>query len=277
MTPVTGKKFTVEELNVNDLTVDRKVQRQGINLAKVDDIIRYFNPAAVGIITVSRRKLAGGQYDFVVIDGMHRVRAVRQLTDNQGSVQCHVFEDLDLAEEAQMFLDLNHTTAPRLLDKFLVQLNAEGDEGDAARDISDMLHAYGWTISHVPANGNVNAVGKLQNIYRLSKRLEAEPNLVHITIMTITRAWGNDRNGVNATILDGLARMYAEYRDRLESDRLIEVMKEYKGGPQTLHAEASQLAAMRKGTVAMAVAELLVEAYNKGRRTKVLENWRKRS
>lgn len=265
--------FTTQSLSVNVLDIDYAVQRKGLNLAKVRKIKKRFNEAALGYVTVSFRK----DHSYIVLDGMHRVQAVKEMTDNQGEVLCHVFTGLTLAEEAQIFLDKNETTAPRLIDKYLVTLNAEGEDGDVARDIRDLVGAYGWTISHIASPGHINAISALTKLYKLSKSLDAYPNLVQLTILVITRAWGNDRHGVNSTVLEGLGRMFAEYGERLDVDILIETMKAYKGGPQTLHTSAQQMASLRQGKVSMAVAELLVDEYNKGRRSKKLETWRARS
>jgi hypothetical protein len=71
--------------------------------------------------------------------------------------------------------------------------------------------------------------------------------------------------------------MFAEYGSLLETDRLITVLKEYKGGPQTLTSEASQVSALRKGKVSMGVADILVNSYNKGRRSKTLAPWTRRA
>jgi ParB-like nuclease domain. len=262
--------YTEKDIAVGDLTIDRRVQRSGYDRAKVERMVKEFNQDALGVVTVSHRK----DLSYVIIDGQHRWETVRRVTDNQGTLRCRVFEGLTIEEEAQMFLDLNHTTAPRLIDKFKVRITRQDP---AAVEIAGIIGAYGWTVSHVPANGNINAVGVLERIYKLSVKNEVEPNLVHSTILVITRAWGNDRSGAQAVIFEGIGRLLDEYRDRVDLDILIQRMKEFKGGPLTLHAEAGQLAAIRKGKVSMAVAELLVEAYNKGRRTNVLAPWRKRS
>lgn len=262
--------YTEKDLLVNELVMDRRVQRSGLDRVKVEVMVREWNPAAQGVVTVSHRK----DLSYVIIDGQHRWEAVRRLTDNAGTVLCHIFEGLTLVEEARMFLDLNRTTAPRLIDKFKVRLT---EEDPAAVEISAILGSYGWVVSAIPANGNINAVGVLERIYKLSLKGEVEPNLIQSTILVITRAWGNDRAGTQAVIFEGVARLIEEYRDKADLDVLIDKMKTYQGGPLTLHAEATQLAAIRKGKVSMAVAEILVEAYNKGRRTNVLAPWRKRS
>jgi hypothetical protein len=268
-----AEKYTEKHLHVGDLTIDRRVQRQGLNSAKVERIVKNYSPAALGIITVSFRK----DRSYVVVDGQHRVEATRRVTDNQGDLPCRVFEGLTLAQEAQMFLDLNHTTIPTQIDKFKVRLEAHSDEGDAARSISELVGAFGWTVSRTAADGHINAVTVLERMYQLSQKLEADPNLIQMTILVITRAWGNNRYGVQAPILEGLARMFGEYGSLLDGDHLIEVLQKLQGGPQTLVAEARQLAALRGWNVAMAVADKLVNEYNKGRRTKQLTVWRKRS
>jgi len=263
-----------EDLQVGDLEIDRQVQRQGLNSAKVERMVKSWNPNAQGKITVSYRHPTR---TYVVVDGQHRVEAIRRLTDNAGTVPCIVFKGLTLAQEAQMFLDLNHTTVPPKIDKFKVQQKTEGEEGDSARSIVELVGAYGWTVSRTAANGHVNAVSVLERLYALSNKIEADPNLIQVTMLVITRAWGNDRFGVQAPILEGIGRMFAEYGSLLETDRLITVLKEYKGGPQTLTSEASQVSALRKGKVSMGVADILVNSYNKGRRSKTLAPWTRRA
>jgi hypothetical protein len=270
------EKFQEMDIAVSDLELDRRVQRQGLNMNKVKRMVKKYNLGALGVLTVSYR----ADRSYVVIDGQHRVEATRIFTSNTGILKCHVFgldgDHLTLAEEAQMFLDLNDTTKPPNIDKFMVRQNTDGPDGDNAKDLAQIVGVYGFKISRVVANGNINAVTVMEKLYELSQKLGAEPNLVQATMIVVSRSWGNDRYGLQGAILEGIGRMFAEYGSRIDLDRLIEAMKNYKGGPQGLVSEAGGLAALRKGKVAMAVAELLTEAYNHGRRTKQLEAWRAR-
>jgi len=268
------ENFYEEDLQVGDLEMDRRVQRQGLNSAKVERMVKTWNERAKGRIIVSYRK---NTKNYIVIDGQHRVEAIRRLTDNEGTVPCIIFKDLSLAEEAQMFLDLNNTTIPPKYDKFKVQQETQSPEGDASRSIVELVGAYGWAVSRTAAPGHINCIDVLQRLYTLSGKIEAQPNLVQITVMVLTRAWGNDRYGMQAPILEGVGRMFAEYGSLLDTDHLIDVLKEYQGGPQTLKAEAAQLSALRKGKVAMSVAEILVGKYNKGRRKSGLSPWTRRT
>jgi hypothetical protein len=266
-------KYTVETIPVGDLIVDRRVQRTGFEFHKIEKMKANWNDDALGVITVSRRK----DRSQVILDGAHRHRVYAELTDNQGELVCHVFEGLSLAEEAEIFLALNNTTQPVLIDKFRVRI-VRGDPDAVA--IDEIVRGYSWVISRQPANHNVAAVGTLEKLYRLSEKLELEPNLVQSTMLVVTRAWGGERAGAGAVILEGIGRVIAENRAKIVLEDLINKLKAYQGGPATLHAEATQMAVLRRGRVAMAVAELVVEAYNKGRRSTgdhALPRWTRRS
>jgi hypothetical protein len=254
---VSNTDFTVVRMKVSELEVDPRIQREQMKMAKVNKIVKEYNPDAVGLITVSLRKDRG----HYIIDGWHRVEAVRRVTDNMGEVTCRVFTGLSLPEEAQMFLDLNYANQPSLLDKFRVSLAAENPR---SKYLEEITRAHGWKITVVPSNANINAVGRLENLYEYSQRIEAEPNLVELALKVITHAWGHDRHGAQAVILEGLGRLLGEHRGLINLDRLVGQLKQFKGGPEALHRKAREYASLRGLRVAMAVADIITEEYNKG-------------
>jgi hypothetical protein len=261
--------YKVEDIQVGDLQVDRRVQREAMKTKKVEDIVRAFNEDALGIVTVSRRTDRG----LYIIDGWHRTEAVRRLTDGVGTVKCHVFEGLTVPEEALMFLALNHGDRPTQMDKFKVRLTA-GDEN--AVEIDQIVRSYGWTVGSSPSRATINAVGVLERIHVAGKKLDQEPPLLEITMKAITKAWGDDRFGGQAVILEGVARLLSEHGSLIDFGSLVSRMADTKGGPRGLHSQASQFAAVRGVRVAMAVADILTESYNKGRRNRTLPPWRHR-
>lgn len=260
--------YTVEQILARDLQVDLRVQRDGLQMKKVMNIFNNFNPDAVGVITVSRRNMAGVKDDFI-IDGWHRKEAAFR-TDPDYMLTCHVFEGLTVPEEALMFLNLNYTSQPTRLEKFKVRLEADDPE---ATLINNIVTSLGWSVSPAPSNGHIQAVAALERIHALSQKVEAEPHLLDLTLRTTTKAWGMNQQASQAVILEGIARVFAEYGSRINFARLFEKLRERKGGPEALHANARQLASMRNGRTAMAVAELVVETYNSGARTKALPAW----
>ncbi|HSJ76223.1 MAG TPA: DUF6551 family protein [Gemmatimonadales bacterium] len=260
--------YTVETIPASRLKVDPRVQRDGLRFVKVTEIEKKFNPDALGVIFVSRRGSEEGEDDYI-IDGWHRDEVAKRKDPNY-PLTCHVFRGLTLVEEALMFLDLNTATTPTRLEKFKAKLAAEDE---AAKRINEICRSRGWTVSAVPQNGNVNAVAVLERIDALSMGLEAQPHLLDATLLVISRAWGQNREGVQAVLLDGISQLLAEYNGQVNLNTLYEKLREREGGPAELHNNALQVARMEKGRTADAVSDLVIKAYNKGSRSKQLPLW----
>jgi hypothetical protein len=267
------KKFTEEVLSVTELENDPSYQRP-LDVSKVQRIKRNFNVNALGVWTVSKRTNHG----VYVIDAQHRTEVVRQLMldgDHDGLVPCHVFYDLTVAEEAQMYLELNTGSQPTPLQKFKARI-AAGET--SAVEIAKFLGYYGWAIHPVGGKGTIQAIAAVDKVYALSQKIEAEPNLVQLVILTISRAWGDDESAGQGALFLGLGQFLAEYTDRVELDRLAEKLGGYQGGPNALVNNARQLATLQGWKLHATVASLIVEEYNKGRQLdkNKLPVWRKR-
>lgn len=262
-------KSTEEWIKVGDLTVDHQVQRALLDNGRVEKMVNSFNRDALGIVTVSHR----ADESKVIIDGWHRWEAVRRVTENQGEIFCRVFKGLTLQEEAGMFLDLNTTNQPKLFDRWRVRV-VRGD-GDAV-EITEILRSYGWTVSNQVGEARIVAISALERTHALSKKLEADPGLVQATILTVTRAWGHDRYAVMAAVFEGIARLIGEHKDKINLGDLSTVLKNYKNGAQGLAIDARIMAGVRSIRLPNAVAELVTDHYNKGKKTNTLPQWRRR-
>lgn len=253
-------------LHVRELTVDPRVQRP-LDTRKAQRIVENFNPSALGILTVSSRKDGTN----VVLDGQTRVEAVRRVSEGDGRVPCRIFKDLTLEQEARIFLDLNTTTKPKLLDSFQVKVVA-GDPTAVA--INDIIHPFGWDIKGVPRPGYIQAVAAVERIYRRSVQLEAEPNLLDMVIRTITRAWGLTQEGVQAGILLALGSLYAEYGSDINFDRMVNVLKTWEGGPVALHTAGKAHAATMRMRGFHGISAMIVSVYNRGLSKNKITEWR---
>lgn len=262
------KTSTEQYVPVGELTIDRLVQRSNVDFRKVERLKKNWNPDAVGLIVVSQRN----KVDKIVLDGQHRYLAFAQLTDNQGEMLAQVFTGLSLQQEAQLFLDTNAGNQPSLLDKFRVKVVAEDEIAVA---VNRMVRAYGWDIGNSPNNGSISAVGALERIYKIGETLELEPHLLQSTLMVITHAWGLDRGGVQAVIMEGVAALIAENDVNMDLKRLETALKTYPGGALGLHTDSTALAALKQGKVSMAVAIQVTDHYNKGRKARTLSPWRR--
>jgi hypothetical protein len=280
----TGSKWDTfdkveEDILVNELEIDENVQRSLMSLSKINRFKAKWNPAAVGRILVSRRK----DRSLRVLDGMHRVEAFRQLSDNTGFIPCEVYTGLTLEEEAELFLDKNAGDKPTPLDRYRVSVVGKLP---VAIQVDAPIHAYGWTVAKYSSgsgggsdsDGQLNCVVALQRLYKLSEEREQDPNLLQEALRIIGRVWGTDRSAGQGFVITALGRMVLEYGARLNSDRLIEQLRDYKGGITRLNATARQMATSRNWKLPMSWADLAVETYNKGLAEKNrLPRWSKRA
>lgn len=274
MKETTELSYTEKFIKVSDLEIDRRVQRSGLNKAKVAWMVENWNPAAKGLVHVSYRTPSRAN---ILLDGMHRTEAERIISENTGEMWCRVFTGLTLAQESQMFLDLNRTTAPTLIDKYKVLLNGDSDDAAAAQDIERIVNQYGWSVARTPGPGNINCIGVLTKVYNLSVRKNRDPNLIQLAILAITTAWGtHDRTAVEGSLVDAVAAIYDEYGSNLDHDRFVNILAETEGGPTGLLARAQVLAKARGGKRANGIADILMEHYNKGLKGRSLGAWRKR-
>jgi len=247
-------------LAVSSLIVDPDVQRT-LDTRRVNAIAESLNMDALGIITVSRRK--NGSYH--IVDGQHRVAAVRLAGGDDEKVMCRVFEKLSLADEAVMFRLLNNTAKPMAVDLFRVRV-VEGDP-DAVR-IVDIAREYGWKIAQQTHGGAIAAVAALERVYL------RDPDALSKALGVITRAWGHEPPANDGRIIEGVGLVFARYGAAIEVADLAPRLSSFAGGPGALLGKAKGLRDMIGGTQTNAVAEVVVETYNRARRTRALPPWR---
>ena len=134
------------------MTVSPLAQRE-INQSRVDHIVATFDLEQIGTPTVNKRD--GYWY---VIDGQHRIEALKQIGWGDQQVQCWAYEGLTEQEEAEKFLKLNDYLAVNALAKFRVAVQA-GREVES--DIDRIVRASGLVVSGDKVPGAIRAVGTL--------------------------------------------------------------------------------------------------------------------
>jgi hypothetical protein len=252
---------TTQQVPIRDLRVERPPQRN-LDPGFVDRIVKHFDHLSVGVIHVSRR--APG--DYVVLDGQHRVEALRRMNEGTGLVECKVYVGLTREAEAALFLGLNNFHAPKAIDRFRSAVAAGRPvEVEVARQIE----LAGFKISTAPSDGSLAAVTQCVALYK-GKNGE---QVLQQTLSTIVNAWGHTVAGVNGSVIAGLGRFIARYFDELDIESLEKRLATYPGGAAGLIGNGRGLVLLRGGRLQEAIGELLVELYNKGRRTRLVA-WR---
>lgn len=260
-------RATTEWLVVGTLSFDDRIQRP-LNQSRAATIARDFNPDAVGLITVNERP------DGVraVIDGMHRVEALKLMGWESQKVECRVFKGLTLQQEAQLFLDLNKTARVQPIVSFLRRVTAA--EGIACT-INDIARSFGLVIDGQPGDGHLAAVVAVERVYRGDRGMSkgTHPKVLKDTLKVITDAWGPVATGLNGDIILGVGLLFHRYGKAVDSAVLTNKLASLTGGPAGLLGLGRTYRSLRGGTVAQAVAGAVVDLYNKGRRTHRLGDW----
>lgn len=246
---------SVAWLPISALSIDPETQRDVIR-ARVKHLANPFNPALVGIFTVSVRDgVDGGNF---VVDGQHRTLAARDAGYNDLRVPCDLKYGLSRADEAILFLGQNDSRPVSAIDKFRVGLL--GGDPDCV-GVQAVLNEFGLRVVLGHVDGGIACVDRLLAIYR------RDPDLLRETLGIAINAWGTRSATTEQLVVSGLSTVLGRYNGELERPRLVNKLSKYRGGPAGLIGDARALSDIRPINKTRALAEIVVDTYNKGARS----------
>lgn len=268
-------------LAVGDLRVDQSTEhpvQRSYDARWGDWIGDNLDRNKLGIVHVSLRKNGG----FYIIDGAHRVGAIRSKLGNNGTlVECKVYEGLDRAAEADLFKAINGDRRPvTTLDNFLVSVTAKDPVNSA---ILNIVQECGLNVSKsAGADGVLRAVGALRSTFlgfaqhsrKTTQNAEPKPELLRATLLLIKSAWGINQYAYDGNIIEGVGRLLAARWKAIDRSRMAQKLAPYPGGPKALLGTARGRKALLGGSVAASVADVMLDAYNKGARSEKVESLR---
>lgn len=259
------EKPVTKKLSANQLIVDPQVQRE-VDPKRVRTIANDLNLSAIGVLCVSQRDNG----DMAVLDGGHRRAALIEAGEGDTPVTCEVYKGLSVADEAMIFRYRNNTQKVGYLDVFRVRL-VEGEKN--AVGVEALARKHGWAVVGSNADSGMPVLHSVQKLEEWYKRSDA---VADEALKVATNAWGHSADAVDYRVLGGLAAFLYRYWDDVDSSDLENRLSTYKGGPNALIQQSQGLREIRKVPAASAVAELITDAYNKGRKFNGsrLPNWR---
>jgi len=252
---------------VSDLTIDQQAQRK-LSMPWVKAHIDQFDVDQLGYIVVNRR--ADGK--LYVVDGQHRTELMRAVGWGDQRIHAEIFDGLTQREEAELFNARNDRRAVRKYDHFRISVTA-GDE--RATDITEIVQSVGLFVTDQQTDGGISAVDKLEKIYDgcgITSVREGRSALAR-TLNTIKHSWGTSPAGFNGAILHGLGMVQLRYNGAIDQKAMAAKLAPVKGGAPGLLGNARALHEMSGRPVHHCVASIIVDIYNKGRRTDKLEEW----
>lgn len=252
-------------IRADHIRIDPDAQR-ALRPEWVRFLAENFDETKLGIIHVSRRRDA-----FYAMDGQHRIFACRLRGEPTRLLECKVYEGLTKPEEAQIFNGINTTKAVRYFDQFRVRLNYDAD----AQAILKMIEAVGLKLSDQAVDGNITAVKACEDVYfgRPFRSKEPTPWALARALRTLTSAWGSNRDAVSGHMVHAAGAVHLRYGDDLDLDMLARKLSVFPGGPLGLAARARIRREVTGTTLWRAVAEVMVDVYNKGLRKNPLPDW----
>lgn len=239
-------------------TAPVNVAQREFRQARGDELVADFNLDAFGTISLSLRD---GVY--WIIDGQHRIYACREIGWGDQKLQCWVFEGLTEAEEAELFLSLNHQLNVTAMTKFNVSVTAKRE---AETEVHRVVEGLGLHVSSSSNDGNIGAVGTLLKVYHRSGSTGLER-----TLRIIRDAYGSA--GFESSVIDGLGMVVQRYGSEVDDTRLVERLSSAIGGVSGLVNKAEVLRRQTGSRKSYAVAAAAVELYNRGRGGRKIPDW----
>lgn len=234
--------------------------QRDLNPARVDRILSNLDLEQIGTPTVNQR----GEC-FYVIDGQHRIAALRQFfaDDPDVKIQCWTYFNLNEDDEAEKFLKLNDTLTVSAFAKFRVGVTAgRPDE----TDIDRIVRANGCVVTQDHLPGAISAVGTLRTIYG---RMGGD--ILGHTIRVIRDAYGDP--GFEAAVIHGIALVIDRYGTEVDDLRLVTRLGKANGGAKGLLQRGERYRLQTGNLRAHCVAAAAVDTYNAGRGGKKLPAW----
>jgi hypothetical protein len=245
------KWIAIKHLSVVWATAQREFNDRHAN-----KIAASFDPDLFDDLVVT---LPNGDGIYHVVDGQHRMAAIRSLWGEEEKVPCRIVDAKDPARAASIFDKIN--TGRRLptgIEKFRVRVTA-GSETEVA--INKVVAFMGLRVEHNDGPNSIRAVAALMNVHN-SFGLE----VLKESLMTIRGTWKDDKGAWEGPIIEGYGSLIGEHRGHLEWPRLREkTASTYTPGRLLGAAKADK--ETLGGRISDGVRRVLIRNYNQGLRT----------
>ncbi len=234
------------------------VAQRDLNQARVDRLAADFDLEQIGTPTVNDR-----DGSFFILDGQHRIEALRQIGYGDQQVQCWTYVDLDDQEMAEKFDRLNDVLAVHGFDRFRIRVNAGRP---VETDIDRIVRANGLVVSRDSLAGAVSAVGTLGRVYS-----RGGAKVLGRSLRIVRDAFGDP--GLEAPVIDGIGLLCQRYNGELDDAVAVEKLAKVNGGANGLLGKAEVLRRQTGNAKGHCVAAAAVDIINAGKGGKKLPSW----
>jgi hypothetical protein len=246
------------EIRVSDLVIDMSYQRFP-NEDKVNNIVKNFNQDALGVLICSIRE----DGTIAVIDGGHRVAALRMMNLENSTVDCLVYFGLTIAEEAKIFNLMNdNRTKPKTHDLFKAKVTAQDPEAVA---INAILEKHNLQMTNRPTNNAVRAAGTLSKLFKKNGAKNIDN-----TIDILKTAFDSHSSTLSDAALTAISNILAIYPE-VDKARLIKALKLQVNSNLWASNGANISKQIKASDRSIGMSIVLIKDYNKKMKTNRLD------
>lgn len=242
----------------SELTIVFAVQREAID-AWVRSLSRQFDIEAIGDIHVSKRS----DGTLAVVDGQHRILALRQLGYDDLGVWCHVYEDKTPEEECDLFLKLNNRRNVTAADKFRIGVGA-GLEDCVA--INSLLRERGLAVTGEAQRigaSPISCAATLRSYWSKAQRERTGPQALAGALDVALAAWGPEGDSLHQSIIGGLSELFLD-NAWIDSKHLADKLAK-AGSPGRLIGKAKARYEYERSSLSRCMAKVIADIYNSRR------------
>lgn len=210
---------------------------------------------------------------YWILDGQHRVYALRQNGFENDVLDCEVYEDLSDPEMADIFLGRDDRRAISAFDKFFVSCTAEYRRETGIRRA---VEAQGVRIGRTKQENTVSAIAALGKVYDKAGGDHAGETVVGQVIRTLKNAYAGDPLAFESKIVEGVGLVFNRYNGRTNEKDLASRLAGNSSGVRGLLRRAETQRLRTGNAAAHCIAACVIETYNKGlsgRSTERLPSW----
>jgi hypothetical protein len=245
-------------VNIADLRVSPAAQRR-YSKAQAESYAADFDLEALGTIVVNKRDDL-----WYVIDGQHRVMALRLMGWGDLKVECETYFGLTEREEAELFLQRNTRRNLSPFERFRVALTAERA---VESTISQLVLSLGLRIARPKRDGNIGAVTALVGVYNAGGS-----EALRRALVILRDAYAMRPEALSAEMIRGMGLVCQRYNGSFDDDVAVAKLRQLPGGLAALLAGADLAQRAYGRPRPECVASAIIDAVNRGRRVK-LDSW----
>lgn len=248
----------IDAVAADDLFVDYAYQRPP-DKGRARKLATGWDRKLAGVIEVSDR--GPDQHPrYAVIDGQHRMLAVRELSPTSMMVAT-IHEGLTVEAEALLFDRLNRERRrPSTWDHWRARKTAGDDVVlaiEAAVAEVGRAHQVELRIDSAPREGNVRCTSTLEKLAALGG-----VELVRDTLDLIVDVWDIRQDGFDAPVVHGIGLVLHHLEEQIDLERLTDTLL----GTMPLQLKTQAQAIVATGTQPVRMAITLMLLYNRNRR-----------